>query len=73
MCPKVFYEPSRHNSRSGIVTSSSSLPEGVLDDLSMEAMRLPTVAQREIEPGQPATTLLVCPHVPAWESFEDFR
>ena len=34
-----------------IVASSARSPEGVLEDLSMEATRLPTVAQKSIEPG----------------------
>ncbi|CAE7566143.1 unnamed protein product [Symbiodinium sp. CCMP2592] len=70
-CP--YARPTDEAQQVRIVTSSSISPEGVLEDLSMEAVRLPTVAQKEIDPGQPATTLLVCPHVPEWESFDDFR
>ena len=70
-CP--YARPTDEAQQVRIVTSSSSSPEGVLEDLSMEAVRLPTVAQKEIDPGQPATTLLVCPHVLEWESFDEFR
>ncbi|CAE7574127.1 unnamed protein product [Symbiodinium natans] len=70
-CP--YAGPTEEARQIRIVASSARSPEGVLEDLSMEATRLPTVAQKSIEPGQPATTLLVCPHVMEWESFDDFR
>ena len=29
--------------------------------------------RKDLEEGAPATTLLVCPHVKAWDSFEAFQ
>jgi len=70
-CP--YARPAADADQIRIVTSSADKPEGVLDDLTTEAMRLPVASQAELESGQPATTLLVCPHVAAWQSFEEFR
>ncbi|CAK9115638.1 Uncharacterized protein SCF082_LOCUS53513 [Durusdinium trenchii] len=63
-CP--YAQPAAAQGHLRVVTSTSEVPEGVLEDLSAEAVK-------DLEDGQPATTLLVCPHVKAWKSFEAFQ
>lgn len=54
-----------------VVSSSATSEEGVLTDLRIEAGRL----SKELNPpvDTPTTTLLVCPHVASWQSFNSFQ
>ncbi|CAE8634985.1 unnamed protein product, partial [Polarella glacialis] len=67
ICP--FAKPAGEADQIRVVTSSSTSPEGVLDDLISEALRLPPDV---IPPsGQATTTVLCCPNVEEWAQYEE--
>ncbi|CAJ1348276.1 unnamed protein product [Effrenium voratum] len=68
-CP--YAKPSAQHLR--IVTSSAQEAADVLEDLSTEALRLSPTPLKDLEIGEAATTLLVCPFVQQWESFDAFQ
>eukprot|EP00439_Symbiodinium_sp_Y106_P059916 s348_g8.t2 len=53
-----------------VVTSLGSAPAEVLKDLQREAAALP--CEPRARPGAATTSLVVCPHVKAWQEFEPF-
>ena len=48
-----------------VVTSLGSAPSEVLEDLQREASALP--CEPDARPGAATTSLVVCPHVKAWQ------
>lgn len=72
LCP--FARPAGEAGRIRIVTSSSSTPEGVLEDLALEASMLPRGTKPEELPhGQATTALVCCPFVQQWSDFDSFN
>lgn len=67
-CP--WASPAEEAGNLRIVTSKSTTSKEVLDDLVSEAREL-WMGARETGDTRAKTTLLVCPHVPAWN--KDFR
>eukprot|EP00435_Cladocopium_sp_Y103_P034533 s1155_g8.t3 len=70
-CP--YAQPTASNGHIRVVTSNAEAPEEILPDLDAEAARLPSGSLKDLAEGEPATTLVVCPHVKAWQSFESFQ